>query len=207
MGLLRITRFGSRPLFLDVAGKQYNPYHYAKRAIKFRKWKFSRRGEDYAVVHDGQVMLLSKYHCAATVSEYYTQWSYDYIPTGFSLKGLTVLDAGAGYGETAHLFLENGAAKVIAIESDPLASESLRQTIKANGWPVEVIPEPFKLEHLKLKFDVCKMDIEGGEAELLKLDTLAFPISVELHSEELKKQFKEKFNLHRGVSVSVYRNF
>ncbi|MDA4137131.1 MAG: hypothetical protein OK449_09090 [Thaumarchaeota archaeon] len=207
MGLLRITRFGSRPLSLEVAGKQYNPYHYAKRAVKFRKWKFRKRGDNYAVVHDGQVMLLSKYHCAATVSEYYTQWSYDYIPTEFSLKGLTVLDAGAGCGETAHLFLENGAAKVIAIEPDPSACENLRQTIKVNDWPVEVIQEPFKLEHLKLKFDFCKMDIEGGEAELLKLDALPFPISIEVHSEELKRQFEERFNLHRGVSVTIRRNF
>jgi 16S rRNA A1518/A1519 N6-dimethyltransferase RsmA/KsgA/DIM1 with predicted DNA glycosylase/AP lyase activity len=207
MGLLRITRIGSRALFFDVAGKQYNPYHYVKRAVKFRKWKFRKQGNDYVVVHDGQVMLLSRYHCAAAVSEYYTQWSYDYIPTGFSLKGLTVLDVGAGYGETAHLFLENGAARVIAIESDSLACQNLRQTIEVNDWPVEVIAEPFKLEHLKLKFDICKMDIEGGEAELLKLDALPFPISIEVHSEELKKQFEEKFNLHRGVSVTIRRNF
>ena len=50
--------------------------------------------------------------CVTAVDE----WNKYYLP--IYVKGLTVLDVGAGEGETAKFFLEQGARKVICIEPD-----------------------------------------------------------------------------------------
>lgn len=117
-------------------------------------------------------------------------WERYYLPN-FSLDGKTVLDIGAGCGETAFFYLLNGARKIVAIEPDRKATECLKENAKRNNWNIEIIQEVFKLEHLNIPHDFMKMDIEGHEKELLKVQHVK-PCIVEVHSNEMRRKFGEK---------------
>jgi methylase of polypeptide subunit release factors len=110
-----------------------------------------------------------------------------YLPP-FSLKGKTVLDAGACCGETAYYFLKHGAAKVIAVECDAKRIEIIRRNVKALNLNVEVVPEPFSYKHL-LEFDFIKCDCEGAEVNLLNDPAVLKPCVVETHSRYLTNMF------------------
>ena len=79
-------------------------------------------------------------------------------------RGGTVLDLGAGCGETAFYYLSHGAARVIAVESDPEALSFLKRNF-GDDPRVLILPE-----HL----DNVKIDIDGGEKEMI-LET-HFPV-------------------------------
>lgn len=117
-------------------------------------------------------------------------WEKYYLPT-FSLRGKTVLDIGAGCGETAFFYVLYGAKKVVAIEPDRKATECLKENAKRNNWNIEIIQEAFKPEHLNIPHDFMKMDIEGHEIALLKAPIIK-PCIVEVHTNELARKFEEK---------------
>ena len=80
------------------------------------------------------------------------QWHDWYLPVGS-----TVLDLGAGCGETTFLYLNHGAKRVIAVESDPEAVMLLRENF-ANDDRVTIIDA-----HI----DSIKTDIEGSERNMI----------------------------------------
>ena len=126
-------------------------------------------------------------------AEYAKEWERDYIPDG-GLRGKTVLDVGAGCGETALLFLRAKASKVICIEPDEFAYDALVVNAAMNNWNVVMaIQDNFHAEYIeKFKPDFCKIDCEGGERELLKLDRLP-PMVLEIHGRKLYEAFKRRF--------------
>ena len=81
----------------------------------------------------------------------------------------------------------------------------LKKNADLNNWysqsrQLKIIPRSFDLEDLKREeFDFAKIDIEGGEAELLKLDGIKFPLVLEAHNLELRNRLAEKF----GLSILV----
>lgn len=79
-------------------------------------------------------------------------WHKTYLPCGE-----TVLDVGAGCGETAQFYLNHGAKRVIAVEGDPVACGYLRDNF---GRDNRVIIVGAHLDHIKI-------DIEGGEKDML----------------------------------------
>ena len=79
-------------------------------------------------------------------------WHRAYLPVG-----QTVLDLGAGCGETAQFYLNHGAGRVICIESDPGCYAKLCANFANDG---RVIPI---LAHV----DSIKCDIEGGERDMI----------------------------------------
>ena len=121
-------------------------------------------------------------------------WEHDYIPSS-GLIGKTVLDVGAGCGETADFFFKHGARKVICVEPDLKKIERLRRNAQKQRWDIEVIPDVFKLKHLSLPFDYAKIDCEGGEEILSDLlhGSLYTPMCVEIHSKGLAELFERKF--------------
>jgi len=125
-------------------------------------------------------------------------WERFYAP--HALEGLTVLDVGAGCGETADFYLKRGARKVIAVEPDKKAFEILKANMIENNMEVEPINEYFALGHLKITHDFMKMDCEGGESLLLEYDSKLKPSVIEAHSEPVAIKLMKKFDLKR-----VYR--
>lgn len=127
---------------------------------------------------------------------------------GSDFKDKVILDVGAGAGETASFFFNRGAKMVIAVEQNPNALTYLRKNRTVNGWTLPIIESAFKLEHLSLPHDYMKMDIEGGEIELLKYDGELCHCSLEVHPEVIGKKnvdrIIEKFNLKAITKPRVY---
>lgn len=113
-------------------------------------------------------------------------WKKHYLP--INVRDLTVLDVGAGEGETARLFLENGAAKVICIEPSDEAFAYLKKN--AVSHPIVPINKRFEMSDLETQsFDFLKMDIEGYEESLLGTK-LTHPAVLEVHGLQLRDKFQ-----------------
>lgn len=145
----------------------------------------------------------------------YDSWKKDYIFPSY-IKGKTVFDSGAGAGETAMLFIEKGAKKVICNEINKDALKAL-QINKDNGKPIEIIDKPFNQQMIvDCKPDFIKMDTEGyGEVELLRNDfikTLKIPMVIELHSHYFIDRFLEyglkpiRF-ITKYKDIGIFKNF
>lgn len=115
----------------------------------------------------------------------YDDWVKHYLP--LSLKGKTVLDVGAGEGETAKFYLEHGVRKVICIEPDTQSFRLLQ--VNAANWPIECCNKKFDISDLNRSFDFMKMDIEGYEEELLNAE-FDKPCVIEVHGLQLRDKFE-----------------
>ena len=149
-------------------------------------WARMHHWGDYVEVKDGNYTLrLTKKHAGLRLIER-NSWPKWY---GDNFQGLRVLDVGAGAGETASFFLNLGALCVYAIEPDPKAVKMLKHNAEVNRWPIFIYEEMFSLAHLEIlpPFDYMKMDIEGGERELLAYDGKLKPSRIELHPQFLGK--------------------
>jgi len=176
------------------------PHEYLRIAWQMRDWNLERQGTDsYLARHGNDSLVLNEARMTSVICEW-SQWQNYYLPQ-FNLRGKTVLDIGAGCGETAYFYFQNGAANVIAIEMDPSEVELLKRNAELNGWNsngriIKIIPRAFELDDIRReKFDFVKIDIEGGEAELLKLNRIDFPLIMEVHGEELRDRLTKKFGL------------
>ncbi len=83
------------------------------------------------------------------------EWHDVYLPPG-GLKG-TVLDLGAGCGETVYFFLAHGATHVIAVEPHPTAIRHLAHNY-GNDPRVTIVPHPA---------DFIKIDVDGAERNMI----------------------------------------
>ena len=154
---------------------------------------------DEFMVYGNRFTLLSDY--AGMIVEEKRIWEKYYLPT--SVKGKIVLDVGAGCGETAAFYLQKGAERVIAIESNRIVCSILRRNVQANNLNVTVIEHSFRLTHLSLKHDFLKLDIEGGERALLCFEGKISPCILEVHEsgiEELSSQLMTRFGLRKAFS-------
>ena len=81
-------------------------------------------------------------------------WHKEYLP----IKKGTILDIGAGCGETAFFYAMHGAKRVICIEAD-------KENIKALWINAKTIFEKFGVEMdiVQAFVDSIKIDIEGSE--------------------------------------------
>jgi hypothetical protein len=85
------------------------------------------------------------------------------------------------------------------MEMEPRQLDCLRTNADLNGWNdgtrrIRIVARAFELDDLKSRdFDFVKMDIEGGEAALLRLDKIDFPLALEVHGTELRDRLVAKF--------------
>lgn len=128
-------------------------------------------------------------------------WSKYYLP--IDVRGLTILDIGAGEGETAKFFLDHGAAKVICIEPEPTALKILQTNALNHPGKIVIYPKPFELSDLSIKHDFMKMDIEGYEEALLTIEQLPAPSVIEIHGLQLRDKFrKQKYRIDDSPTVN-----
>lgn len=157
-----------------------------------KRFQVSKIGNEYEMHILGAKMRLTRYHTVVLINELEMIHSL-YCP--IDLTGKKVLDVGSGCGETALVFWRAGATKITGIEIDKRAIELAKLNAKSNGMPLEVIEEPFKLEHLAIEHDFLKIDIEGGEALLLNYNGVLNPCAIEGHS-GLGEKIAQRFNLN-----------
>jgi hypothetical protein len=146
-------------------------------------WKWSLRavpGSDLVQVSTPLDRLVMSRDRAGMMLYEWGTWTRFYAPQGFDFAGKTVLDVGAGEGETVELYRLLGAKKFLCVEPDQRRAARLRDNSAKNGWDAEVFEEPFSLKFLERKFDFMKMDCEGCESALLGTG-VTFPCIVETH--------------------------
>lgn len=171
---------------------------FAKFLVETWSWKIlTEKDEIYSVQvsyrKHNVVLRLSKHYLRAMLIEL-SLWKKSYLPNSFSLVGRSVLDIGAGCGETAFFYLTHGAEKVICVEPDELAFSLLERNTRENGWNVVVIRSEFKPRILHdLSYDFVKMDCEGCESLLLDLETIPCEMVVEVHGSELMGEFLDRW--------------
>ena len=104
---------------------------------------------DFADLH------LTPYHRRLLEGEL-AAWHEHYLPI---LPGATVLDVGAGCGETARFYLLHGASRVIAVEGAPDAYRLLEANFAGDE---RVVPIFAPLNKIKIDAEgaECGMDLE-----------------------------------------------
>lgn len=169
--------------FLDLV-KNMNSWLDVKSSIKenFSILQHRKLGITYTSTINYRRLIMTEWE---TWKRFYT------FP--FSLEGKTILDIGAGCGETALFYSTYGAKKIICVEQDKRLIPFLEKNRDANRLDMDILNEPFNLNHLKLSFDGAKMDIDGGEKEFLKINRrIWFPLVAEIHGDELERAFLER---------------
>lgn len=138
---------------------------------------------------------MSRNHAMMNLLEWSGVWRRYYLPP-FPLEGKTVLDIGAGCGETIYFYLLNGAKKVIANEIDPESVAFIEKNALLNDWNVEIINGAFDIAMLSTySHDFMKMDIEGGEKCLVHFNGDLKPCVIEVHDDETKERLVSRFGL------------
>jgi hypothetical protein len=120
-------------------------------------------------------------------------WKNWYLPP-WSLKGKTILDVGAGCGETALFYYRHGASRVIAVEPQAPLTPVLKKNRERNRWDMEIVEGPFDTSMLGRSFDFMKMDGEGCETLLLNLDSIP-ACAIEVHDRVTVDRLVEKFGM------------
>lgn len=177
----------------------------ARAKAFLRGWSLSLHPRYAMLRTDHSTLKLTRRKAMVMVNQW-PEWERYYLPP-FSLKGKTVLDAGAGSGETADFFFTKGARTVVCVEPELGECAMIEENAAVNHWDCQVFPETFKLSHLReSKADFAKIDCEGGESLLLSLDRMTLPMAVEVHDAETREGLKQRgmFEARRsrsGVSM------
>jgi len=147
----------------------------------------------YQVHMYGKILKLLPYYARTTLLEANSVWEKYYLPP-MSLRGKTVLDAGAGCGETAAFYLAHGASKVIAVETEESCCDLMRSNASENSMDVQILNCPFDEDvFLSQPFDFAKIDVEGAEKCLLTLDEVNKPCVLEVHDIDVRRAILAKF--------------
>jgi SAM-dependent methyltransferase len=182
---LIIPRFGiskRRHLpVLKLLDHSISPFSGLAVVRRFWRWRLeSVPGSDLVQVSTPLDKLVMSRDRAGMMLYEWGTWTRYYAPRGFDFSGKTVLDVGAGEGETVELYRLLGAKRFICVEPDPKRVARLRENAAKNGWAAEVFEEPFSAKFLQEKFDFMKMDCEGCESALVGTP-ISFPCVLETH--------------------------
>jgi ribosomal protein L11 methylase PrmA len=156
--------------------------------------------------HGDDVIHLPRAYVGLLFMEWPRYWEKYYLPPG-GVGGKVVLDAGAGAGESAYFFFNHGARRVIAIEQDARSVEFLRENATRNKWDMEIIHSSFRAEFVReSRCDFMKVDVEGGEKEIIVLDKLpeCFIETHDLLVSNITQALVKKFGLRVMKRVDRY---
>jgi hypothetical protein len=178
--------------------------------LKYRGLSLTKIDDKHVLVEKNgiQFILLKEYACI--FMHEFTKYNRDYrFPS--SLKNKTILDIGAGCGETILYFALKGCRNFVAVEPNTRCANLLRKNAEKNGLNVKVYNDIFRKSHLEEKCDFIKCDCEGGESILLEED-LSKPIALEVHGLDLIKKFRQKHfknvtNSTGNYQTCIMRNF
>ncbi len=152
-------------------------------------WKFV---EENVVKIGPFVLELTPYYFELLWREWQA-WKNWYLPP-WSLKGKTILDVGAGCGETALFYYRHGARKVIAVEPEVSLTSILERNAARNDWNMRIVGASFEPSMLEWDFDFMKMDGEGCENTLVTARSLP-PCVIEVHDGTVLENLRRRFGL------------
>ena len=178
--------------------------------LKYQGLSLTKIDDEHFVIEKNGIQFILLQEYANILMHEYTKYPRDYkFPS--SLKNKSILDIGAGCGETIFYFALKGCKNFVAVEPNTRCANLLRKNAERNSLNVRVYNDVFRKSHLKENFDFIKCDCEGGESILLE-EELSKPIALEVHGLDLIKKFREKH--FKNVSTStvnyptcIMRNF
>jgi len=142
-------------------------------------------------------------------------WIKCYTPSVHLTKDSLVLDAGAGEGETLLFFYKLGLRRFRCIELDPAKFRVLENNAHSLPEATCELENRAFAAHDAIGVDFAKVDVEGGEMELLKVRPSELPneIVLETHSPEIAEALKRhlggmtySMNWERGVDMWRFLN-
>jgi hypothetical protein len=184
-----------------VPGKVILPHQFLKKLIVTWNWSLTSYDKETYRLRVGKYAIKITPYFFNVVYGEWLDWKRYYSP--LDLNGATILDVGAGCGETALFYFLQGAKRVVCIEPDERLSRIVNENIQTNRWNAEVLTRHFDLDLLELDFDFMKMDCEGCEGQLLYAQSLP-PCVIEVHSRQLLTALKEAFDLSLGIGSVQY---
>lgn len=163
-------------------------------------------GDRYLIWNNEHIFITDRINIFTEWSE----WINDYAPPKeFKIK--KIFDVGCDYGTTMLFF--NKVYRVKNFNICDMNKEAIRLAQKnacLNDWNIDKVYSG-EFNHKMLKdcdFDLLKIDVEGGEKELLKLKSIDYPVVLEVHSKKLMFDFKEKgFTLKRKRPQGKHSTF
>ena len=178
--------------------------------LKCRGFTLTKIDDKHVVIgKNGLEFILLQEYANILIHEF-IDWHRDYkFPS--TLKNKTIMDIGAGCGESIFYFALKGCRNFIAVEPNTQCANLLRKNAKNNSLNVKVYNDIFRKNHLDEPFDFIKCDCEGGESILLEQE-ISKPISLEVHGLDLIKKFQEKHfktvtNASDNSPICIMRNF
>lgn len=187
----------------------YAPNRYLKAIIWFNRLKCIRLSNNRIYIPEPFNLVVNFHHFQILATEF-SLWKKYYAPPN---PNEIILDAGAGYGETAHLYYRYFSPKsVISIEPNKERFEYLKRNSKSNAakWPNHVIindilrPEHFETDYLGLgKCTFAKIDIEGAEKDFIDYKFPPFVMEAHLGNIELylNHGYKKLWTNNRGYTL------
>jgi len=124
-------------------------------------------------------------------------------------KDKIVLDIGADYGSTAEFFLERGAKKVIAVESDDKNYKKLEEMAK-NKPIFKILPLHASIDRENIEYylseekpDVVKFDCEGCEKHLVGVpkEILTIPEMYIIEHHDVTDKFLKNYMSSNGFDI------
>lgn len=96
---------------------------------------------------------------------------FNILVNRYDLAGISVLDLFAGTGALGYEFASRGAARITAVERDPVANRFIRDTFTELGVPALVLREDvYKfLSSVKGEFDMVVADPPYDDVDLAKI--------------------------------------
>ena len=191
---LPCLKFGT----IGFGWKQWRALSFSRRFSDVTIHKVMKETVTFTIGED--MMILPQEYFSKLFCEW-DDWESNYFPV--DLTGKTVLDIGAGAGETALWFLTKGAGRIICVEIDQAAFDFLRLNSEINDWNCRVFNEPFKLDHLTnwerspdWDYDFFKIDVEGAEEILLERK---IPLKgqgvIEYHKKEIAEGLRDLYGM------------
>jgi len=182
-------------------GYAIHPWNLPRVMMKSMGWNIYQKGGEFFIEKGDIKAFLDIHHIRILVNEW-DSYVEDYLPL-LGYKPMRILDIGCGQGETMVFFdAMTGCKDFIGVDLDDETRHYLDLNSALNDWDVEIYNEPLNLSHLVNDYDFIKIDVEGAESCLSDHD-FKIPTVMEVHSEELVKQFLAKgFQTTRIVNAS-----
>jgi SAM-dependent methyltransferase len=177
------------PLLVDW-GDEYYPWEWLK--LTFDVMNFRKVLREERKLH-----LQFSYNVQKCIHHEWAAWKKCYTP---SIHGLTpyslILDAGSGEGETVLFYYLLGYRNFRCVELNETCCKRLKKnTAHLTGGRFDIRCRAFQPEDV-LGVDFAKVDVEGGEIELLKIPIQEMPneICLETHGSMIEQELQEHLN-------------
>lgn len=178
---LRLSRKRHIPIFCAF-GREYYLWHIPELALCWHYEQKYRYQKYTDCINFNRLNFLEEIRV----------WDKHYLPRGKFSRDPLVLDAGSGEGETLVFFATHGFRNFLAVE---INDDALTRAIEVGhrlGVSLRVRCGSFALSDLN-GVGYAKIDVEGGEKELLALSAVPCEMVVEVHGDKLMQEFLLKW--------------